>query len=178
MNEEIRKAILAMLAGAIPLNSTWCTVISIDGQKCTVSIDDLEIEDILLGFDKSGVIVYPKINTDVLVAFIDNSKTNGAVIYVQETDKIEIMGNVNGGIGLTAKIAERIKRLEDSFASYEAKYNAHLTVYNTHVHAGGVLSGGLTGSTTPDSVNASSENLTPRTDQDYISNSKVLHGNG
>lgn len=178
MNEEIRKAILSMLMGLIPLNCTWCKVLSVSDQVCKVEIDGLQIEDILLGFDKSGVIVYPKPNTDVLVAFIDNSKTNGAVIYVKETDKIEIMGNVNGGIGLTEKIAERIKRLEDSLAAFEIKYNTHLSIYNNHVHLGGLLGGGLTGTTTPDAANVSSQNLNPRTNQSYISSTKIKHGNG
>lgn len=176
-NDLIRKVVLSMMEGLIPLNTTWCEVVSVTDQVCKVKIDDLEIEDILLGFDKSGVIVYPKANTDVLVAFIDNSKTNGAVIYVKETDKIEIMGDANGGIGLTDKIAERLKRVEDSFFNLQTKFNAHLTLYSAHVHSGGTISGS-TGTTVPDTTNTSSENVTPRTDQNYISSTKIKHGNG
>lgn len=175
--ETIRKTIQAMMEGLIPLNSTWCTVSAIDEQTCKVKIDDLEIEGILLGYDKSDVIVYPKTDTDVLVAFIDNTKTNGAVIMVQETDKIEIMGNANGGLGLTEKIAERLKRLEDSLTNFQTKFNNHLTLYGAHVHTGGTLSGS-TGTTVPDTSNVSSENLNPRTNQDYISSTKVTHGEG
>lgn len=166
-----------MLEGLIPLNSTWCTVTEVTNQTCKVKVDDLEIEGILLGFNKSDVIVYPKNNTDVLVAFVDNTKTNGAVIMVQETDKIEMMGNVNGGIGLTEKIAERLKRAEDSIKNLESKFNNHLTLYSAHVHTGGTIMGS-TGTTTPDTSNVSNENLTPRTDQDYISSTKILHGQG
>lgn len=177
MNEEIRKLILSMLSGLIPLNSTWCKVLSVTDQKCKVDLDGLEIDDILLGWDKSGVVVYPKVNTDVLVVFIDNTNTNGAVINVKETDKIEIMGNVNGGIALTEKIAERLKRLEDSYDTLQTNFNSHLTLFNSHTHTGGVLSG-MTGTTVPDTTNVTNENVSPRTDQDYISSTKIKHGNG
>lgn len=168
MNEEIRKAILAMLAGAIPLNSTWCTVISIDGQKCKVSIDDLEIEDILLGFDKSGVIVYPKINTDVLVAFIDNSKTNGAVIYVQETDKIEIMGSNYGGI----PIIDEIKNNLDAIKNYLSTEKSAISAAFLAIGAG-TSANGASGQSSFDSAMAS-QVIT----FNDMENQKVKHGNG
>jgi hypothetical protein len=177
INEVIRKTIISMVEGLIPIVSTWVKVKSVTDQTCTIILNDLEIEGILLGFDKSDVVVYPKINTQVLVMFTDNSKTNGAVVLVKETDKIEMMGNEFGGLGLTEKIAERIKRLEDSVKSIETKFNQHLTLYGSHVHSGGTISGS-TGITVPDTTNISNENLTPRTTQNYISNDKVTHGHG
>lgn len=172
---EIKKAILSMIEGLIPLNSTWCKVKAIAGQTCTIIINELEIEDILLGFDKSGVIVYPKLNTDVLVGFIDNTKTNGAVLVVSETEKIEIMGNNYGGIGLTEKIAERLQRIEDAFFNLQNKYNAHLILFNTHTH---MLGTAPTTVTTALDTATSIENVTPRTNQNYISSTKITHGNG
>lgn len=176
-NEEIRKAITSMVKGLIPINSTWCVVKSVSAQECVILIDDLEIDGILLGYDKSGVIIYPKPNSNVLVAFVDNTQTTGVVLTVEETNKIELMGNVNGGIGLTEKISERLKRVEDSLFNLQTKFNNHLTLYGIHVHTGGVISG-MTGVTTPDSANVSNENLSPRTNQDYISSTKITHGNG
>lgn len=105
------------MEGQIPLNSTWCKVKSVSGQECTVLIDDLEIEGILLGYEKSGVIVYPKNDTNVLVAFIDNTKTAGAVIIVEETDKIEIMGSANGGLVKSEKTAEQLNKIEQDVNS-------------------------------------------------------------
>lgn len=110
--EKIRRAIIAIIEGKIPLNSTWAKVKSVSGQTCTITIDELDIENILLGFDKSGVIVYPVIGSDVLVMFIDNSKTNGAVVYVKETDKIEIMGNAKGGLAIVGSLTQQYNKIE------------------------------------------------------------------
>lgn len=115
--EEIRKAVLAIIKDSIPKNCTWAKVKSITGQSCTITIDELDIENIFLGFDLSGVIVYPVLNTDVLVVFIDNSKTNGAVIYVQETEKIEIMGKEFGGLAIVEKLKEQYNKIEQDLNS-------------------------------------------------------------
>lgn len=175
--EKIRRAIISMIEDKIPVSATWVTVKSVTDQTCTVTLDELDIENILLGFYKSGVIVYPKVNTEVLVAFINNSKTNGAVIYVKETDHTEVMGDEYGGIGMTKEIAERLKRLEDAYETLQSNFNAHLLLYNTHIHSGGTVMGS-TGTTSPDTSNVTNESVTPRTDQAYISNDKVKHGKG
>lgn len=181
MNEEIRRAILAIidlrLKSRIPLVCEWVKVKSVTDQSCDIEIDEsLTIPNILLGFDKSAVIVYPKVNSNVLVLFTDTKKTNGVVIYVEETDKIEQMGVANGGIGLTEKIAERLERAETAIENIQNTFNQHLITYNTHVHLGGTLSGS-TGTTTPD-TNISTENVNPKTNQNYISSTKIKHGNG
>lgn len=112
--DKIRKAIIAIIQGQIPLNSTWGKVKSVSGQFCTVIIDELEVKKILLGFDKSGVIVYPKLNTDVLIVFTDNTRTRGAVVVVKETDRIEIMGSANGGLVISDKAKEQYNKIEQS----------------------------------------------------------------
>jgi len=63
-------------------------------------------------------------------------------------------------------VAERIKRLEDSFEALQTKFNSH-----THVLA--IV--GTTETSAP-TVVPSNEVVTPKTDQDYISNPKVKHG--
>lgn len=98
MNEKIRKAIQALIDARIPIVTQWATVVSIDDEKCVVKIDDLEISDILLGFSKSGIVEYPTVNTDVLVGFVNNSKTAGVVLMCEKVDSIQMMGDVNAGI--------------------------------------------------------------------------------
>lgn len=164
-----------MIAGVIPLNATWGKVKSVTAQTVTVTIDELDIENILLGFDKSGFIAYPKVGSDVLVSFFNNSKTLGCVICVKETDHSEIMGSEFGGIGLTEKIAERIKRNEDATKDLEARLNQHVTLFNVHTHSGVTAGAGSSGTPAPD-TGVSNVNLTPRTNQDYISNDKIKHG--
>lgn len=164
--DEIRKAIMSMIEGLIPLNTTWCTVVSVTDQMCKVKIDDLEIEDILLGFDKSGVIVYPKPDTDVLVAFIDNSKTNGAVIYVKDTDKIEIMGNVNGGILISQNTADKFNAIEQDLNSIKQAFASWGVVPND----GGAALKAAT-------ATWSSQMLT-ETQATDLENDIIKHGNG
>ena len=166
-----------MVSSMIPVFCVWGVVKSVSAQTCVVTVDELDLEDILLGFDKSGCIVYPKPNSRVLVAFTDNTGTVGVVLKIEHTDRIELMGNENGGIGLTDKIAERLKRLEDGMDNFQTKFNSHLTLYDTHVHTGGTISGS-TGTTTPDTGNVSNESVDPRTTQEYISNDNIKHGNG
>lgn len=175
MNEEIRRAIIAMILGQIPLNATWGKVKEVQAQTVTVTIDELDIENILLGFDKSGVVVYPVVGSDVLVSFFNNSKMLGCVICVKETEKIELFGNEYGGIGLTDKIAERIKRLEDNLDALRDSYNNHLLIYNAHTHP---VSGAATLITAPDAANVSTIAQAPKTTQAYISNDLIKHGKG
>lgn len=178
--EEIRKAILAIvdahLKKRMPMNTDWCKVKSVDGDTCTVIYGDLEIEGVLLGFNKSGVIVYPVVNKDALILFTDTKKTAGVLIYAEETAAVKIMGDENGGIGLTEKIAERLERVETAFENLQNKFNQHIALYSAHVHSGGTISGS-TGTTAPD-TNVSTENVNPKTNQAYISNDKIKHGNG
>ena len=105
-----------MMEGLIPINSSWCKVKSVTDQTCTVVDEELEIRGILLGFDKSGVIVYPKVNTNVLVAFIDNTNTMGAVIMVEETENIEMMGKDYGGIPILQKIEDNLNAIKNYLA--------------------------------------------------------------
>ena len=114
--EEIRKAVISILEGKIPLISSWCTVKAINGTVCDVILDgdeDLLIPDVLLGFDKSGMVIKPQVNTDVLVLFIDNTKTNGAVVMVEQTDTIELMGNEFDGLPKVNSVVEKMNNLEN-----------------------------------------------------------------
>jgi len=180
MEEKIRKAILAIvdqrISNRAPLSCEYGKVKQVSGDTCTVTIDELDIDGVLLGFDKSGVIVYPEVDSDVLVLFTDTKKTAGVVVYVEKTASIKMMGDVNGGIGLTQKIAERLERVETAFENLQNTFNSHLITYNTHVHTGGTIMGS-TGTAAPD-TNVSAENVNPKTNQNYISSTKIKHGNG
>lgn len=166
--EEIRKAIIAMLGGEKPLNSTWCVCKSVYKQECTVTIDELDIEGILLGFDKSGVIVYPKPNTEVLVMFVDNTNTNGGIVFAKETDKIEIMGSNYKGL----PILDEIKKNFDAIKDYLSNLNTAIGTGFTAVGAG-TAAVGANGKTAFDGF-MSSQVIT----FNDMENKKVVHGNG
>lgn len=167
--EDIRKSVLAMMEGKIPLNSAWCTVKTINGDTCDVIFDDDEnliISDILLGFDKSGVIVKPIVNTDVLVLFINNTRTNGAVVMVEETDGIEIMGNEFDGIPKVAALLSEINDLKTVINDLKTVFTGWTPVPND---GGAALKAAVTA--------WASQQLQP-TQQSTIENDKVKHGKG
>jgi len=165
--EEIRKAIRAMVMNMIPLNTAWCKVKSVNGYSCNVEFDDLLIENILLGFDKSGVVIKPVINSDVLVAFINNTRNIGAVIMVEQTDSVEIMGNVNGG---TVKINPLKTEL--------AKLNSNLNVLKVATQAAiTTLSGIIDGGASASAFNAAIAAMQLQ-DLTQLENVKIKHGNG
>ena len=165
-SEKIRRAIIAIMEGKIPLNSTWAKVKSIDAQTCTVTIDELDIEKILLGFDKSGLIIYPTVGSDVLVMFIDNTKTNGAVMYVKETDKIELMGNSKGGLAIVEKLKDQYNKIEQDINDLKTAFTGWSPVSND---GGAALKTATTA--------WAGLQLTQTTEAD-IENDKVKHGEG
>jgi hypothetical protein len=170
--ELIRKTVRAMVEGMIPLNSAWCTVKSVDSNKrtCDVYLDgdkDLVIEEILLGFDKSGVIVKPKVNSDVLVMFVNNTKTIGAVVMVEKTDSVEIMGTNFGGI-------PKINPLKTELQKLDAKITTVKTAAGSAI---GTLSGIIDSGTSGTAYNAAVAAL-PTQDLTQLENEKVKMGNG
>lgn len=113
--EEIRRAVTAMFERNVPLIATWLKVKSVEGKTCTVVRDeenDLTVDGILLGYDKSGNIEIPKNDTDVLVLFTDGTRTNGAVMKCEESISMELMGDEFHGIPKVEKIEEKFNNIE------------------------------------------------------------------
>lgn len=162
-SEKIRRALIAIIDSRIPLATEWGNVKSVSGKTCTVTIDELDIPDILLGFDNSGVIVYPKVGSDVLVLYVSNQKTIGVIVYATQTDKVEIMGNVNGGL---------IK-----VDNLKTQYDTALDAIVAACVAGFTAQAGIDGSIGLNAFNAAKTaiihlNKTP------LENTKIKHGNG
>lgn len=173
--EEVRKAILAITENRIQLISEWCTVKTVNDKTCDVIFDDdddLVIYDVLLGFDKSGVVVKPKLNTYVLVLFINNTKNNGAVIMVQETDDIEIMGNEFGGLVKINPMLEKVNNLENEINELKTIIQA-IILSGTTSSGAPVTNGSLAGYF--GSYDASP--IIP-TQLNEIENTKIKHGKG
>lgn len=165
-SEEIRRAIIAIVDSRIPLVTEWAKVKSIEGKTCTVVIDELEIPGILLGFENSGVIVYPTVNTDVLVLYIAKQKTIGVIVYAEETTKIEIMGNANGGLVNVGPLVDKLNALESDNNELKTILQLWVPVAND---------GGAALKTA--SATWASSTLTPTVQAD-IENTNIEHGNG
>lgn len=120
--EDIRKAVISILEGRVPLVSAWCEVKAVNETTCDVIVDDdsdLVLKGILLGYDKSGAVVTPEVGTDVLVLFVNNTKTNGVVVMVEKTAAIDIFGKNFGKIPVTSDIVERLNNIENDLNNFK-----------------------------------------------------------
>ena len=164
--EEIRRALISMIQSLIPVNTTWGTVKSVSGQKCVVTVDELDIPNVLLGFSNSGVVVYPKVNTRVLIGFINNTRTLPFVLIAEETDKVELMGNSNGGIVVSKKTADKLNVIEKSINDLKNIFAAWTPVASD---GGAALKTALAIWMTQ---------LLTETQDVNLENDKIKHGNG
>lgn len=166
--EEFKRAIQSMIKGMIPTVCMWFEVVAIQDKTCTILIDDvndLKVEGILLGFNNSGVIVKPSLNSNVLVLFTNNSKTNGFVVCVEETDDIEINGMTFGGLVKINALKTEMAKLEANINILKAATLTAISVYS------GALDGGASASAFSATIGTMSpQNLT------QLENTKVKHG--
>ena len=90
----------------------------VDGQTCTVSIGDLQLNEVRLravvNDEESGILVTPKVGSMVMITDLSNStKRDWAVVMVSEIDKIEINGGKNGGLIRIEDLVSRLNAIED-----------------------------------------------------------------
>lgn len=178
MKEEIRKAVMAIMQDKLPVMPQWCKVKSINGFYCDVILDDddeLVVPNILLGYDKSGVVVKPTVDKMVFVVFV--SKTTGIVVMAEQSEDIELMGNEFGGLPKIEALVEKINNIEDLLNDLASKYNSHTHPIPTLVTACGSGAGTTTPSNTSTTATTESTVITPTQVSD-IENEKVKHGNG
>lgn len=150
----------------------WATIVSVQEDKtCTVQMAkdkaNSPIDGILTTL-YGNLNIKPKKDSDCLVAHVLNEPGEGFLIWCAEIEQITINGDEHGGIGKTKEIAERLKRLEDSFEALQNKFNAHNHPYVN------VAAPAVTSITT----SLSFEVVAPKTTQAYISNDTIQHGEG
>lgn len=172
--EEVRRSFVALLRSKLTHTCTWykCTAVDVEGKTCTILYDEddnLEIDEIMLGFDKSGNIVYPKTDKDVLVIFFDGSKTNGAVIMCEETDHIDIMGDEFGGLPIAQKLMDNYNKLKDFVEALADNVSSGLNSVGE--------SSSASGSAASSAFDALMLTVTPIQFEE-IENEKVKHGKG
>lgn len=168
--EYIRRLIKSIVDNRIPVVCAWCTVkaVSADGQYCDVLVDgeeDLELRDILLGFEKSGQRFKPVLNKQALVLF--SSKTTGVVIMAEQTEQAQLMGNDFGGLAKVQPITQRLNALESDLNTLK---NVFKTLWVPVANDGGAAL------KTASSAWANAP-LT-QTQVGDLENDKVKHGNG
>lgn len=163
LSSEIRAIIKRIAQENVPMQATLCKVISVDLTPGKESIeadplnDDANFKETRLRASlngaSAGIVVFPKVGTEVIVGILDNNLSSAYVIEVNEPEQIKITttqgikfnlltsGTVevdapkiimrNGirlGIPSVVPLVSMINRLEMAF-------NGLLAAYNTHVHA-------------------------------------------
>jgi len=121
-NDELRQILRKFIGDEKP--TMLATVKSVDKEKCTCSIEDDGIEYFNVRLraitgKNTGIVMYPKIGTDVLVVKIESTE-EWAVIYATEYESIEIEidslvinGGKNGGLVTIGDLKDNLDKLRD-----------------------------------------------------------------
>lgn len=157
---------LREILGNTPMQCFWAKAKNVRFDDlfmdAALEIDGGDVFDVLLGL--GNVTIKPKDGSRCLLLRIEEAEAF-VVIYCEQIDEMRFNGDGSGGIGLTEKIAERLKRVEDEVESMKSTFNAH-------VHSGVTTGAGSSGPPPSPMIAA----LQPRTDQDYISSTIIKHG--
>lgn len=157
----------------------WAEIVSVDEntETCTIkTLSGLEIEDVLLSIEKSGIIQIPAVNSKVLVCSIENQKAVCYLIAIEEvvkyylrTEEKIVFNNENfAGLVKIEDLTQKLNSLVNDFNAFVAKYNSHIHITTATVGAS-VVPGIL-------SPTATSASITSSFNKNDYENAKVLHG--
>ena len=169
MTEQLRKALTGMMPEQIA-QIYWATVTAVDeaAETCTIKklSSELEIDEILLSLNGSGVVAIPEQGSKVLVCVPELQKIQGFVFAVEKVKLykirgagIELSGNELGGL-------VKIEALTSRLNSIESAFNQLLNGYKLHQHDKPVV---------PTNA-ATIGNELQQTQQGDIENTNVKHG--
>lgn len=154
-------------------DSLVCKVISVDLPTNTCYCEpingDSEIQNVKLTTNITGAgvgfLLIPKINSLVVVSFLDNSSAQ--VSMVAEVDEVNINGKTLGGLVKVIDLTTKLNNLEN-------KVNAIISTFNSHVHVTACAAGAGTANTTVAPVVGT---LTPTVRAD-VENILIKQGDG
>lgn len=103
---------------------------NVDGQTCTVTIDDLELADVRLravvNDEESGILVTPTVGSFVMITDLSNGdKRDWAVVMYSEIDKVEFNGGKKDGLININDLTDKLNNLVDEVNDLKDKFNAH-----------------------------------------------------
>ncbi len=147
MKETIRQAILSMVENKIPITVQWATVDAVDPDNALLTAtgleDGLPFDDVLIGIGSDGVLAIPKVGSKVLIALLENSNTNAAVVMTESLEsyrikldngkylvlakegEILINGDGFGGMVKVGELVQRLNRVEKALNQLTSEFNAH-----------------------------------------------------
>jgi hypothetical protein len=123
---------LSCLVNGVDTSTNTCDVEPLDGSS--------DILNVKLIAQSNGLLIYPKINSLVIVSFLDPN--NGFVSMYSDIDDIKI--KVENEIWLNGDDLDGLVSLNDlvtKLNNLENTLNAHIAKYNAHIHTGGTIAG-------------------------------------
>lgn len=116
---------------------------NVDGQTCTVTIDDLELADVRLravvNDEESGTLVTPTVGSFVMITDLSNGdKRDWAVVMYSEIDKVEFNGGKKDGLININDLTDKLNNLVDEVNDLKDKFNGH--VHQGTGYAGAAIS--------------------------------------
>lgn len=167
---EIKQSIVNISKSVRNANVFTAEVERIDGEKCSVSVDDLTLTDVrlraVINGENSKLLITPKIKSSVLVIDLSGGKYNDlAVVNYSEIDKIEIdcdnkiviNGGNNDGIIKINELTQKLNDLVDAF--------------NNHIHT----TDATVGATTVVGTIAPTTSPVQQFNKSDYENDKILH---
>ena len=158
----------------------WAKVTAVDLGKetCTINLlsTGLEIDEVLLSIKKSGLVIIPKVDSQVLVCSIQNNKSLAYIISVESADIFKVRYNEEivfgdgsfGGLVKIEQLTTKLNELKDSL-------NNFISVFNSHIHITTATVGATTAPGTIAPVTSPATNAESFNKGDY-ENEKITHG--
>ena len=141
----------------------------VDGQTCTVTIDELELADVRLravvNDEDSGILVTPTVGSFVMITDLSNGdKRDWAVVMYSEVDKVEFNGGKKDGLININDLTDKLNKLVDEVNALKDKFNGH-------VHTGTGYNGA------PLTINATTDQASAATkfDKSDYEDDKITH---
>lgn len=168
--DKIRDSIKELAKTDDEVYSVVCNVDSVDTAENTCKCTPIDGSADLLGVrlmaqNQTGFLIIPKINSVVVVTFIN--QFTGYIAMFSEVDSISLNGDNYDGLVKVGKLTDALNDLQN-------KVNTIISTYNTHTHVTTCGAGAGTAAVPPSQVIGT---LTP-TSQVDLENLTVSHGNG
>ena len=165
--EGIKEAIKFLSKDGNEAQFVLCTVQSINTTKKTCVCEPLsngaELMDVkLMAKNQTGFYIIPEVDSQVIVCVQENLSY---ITMFSEVSEIQLNGDNYDGIPIVGNLVQKLNNLEN-------KFNAHIALYNAHVHP--ETSVNTLVPSVPDTTNT----IAPITTTADLKNLTVKHGNG
>lgn len=112
--EDFKKALQDLQQSARQAQIRWATVKAVDWQQRTMTaigtMDNLEYYDVALGL--GCVDIKPAVDSEVVIGILEGHEASAFLLSASTVELVEFNGGQNGGIVISAKVAEQLNNLE------------------------------------------------------------------